>query len=225
MSCSKDLKQSFSHAQRSSYLQEVTSETLEGETSEQALEETLDASQEVVDVEDVEKRGELVNAKVLGEDTTLGELGKKLVSEAGDSVVTLEDTTEETTSEALEETTAEKVAEDGLDIGEEAVDVEDVQETGDLLDVEALNDLGDLRSDLLGEAGDGVVTLDDTIDDRDVLKGRGDALKGVTTLENVDVGADTNVEELTLLLTSREALERLLNILELYNNLLAFRFA
>lgn len=199
---------------RSSYLQEVAGETLEREASEQALDETFDASQEVVDVEDVQETSELLDVQVLREDTALGELGKELGSEAGDGVVTLEDAAEETTSEALEETTTEEVVKDGLDVGEEAVDVEDVQKTGDLLDIEALNDLGDLGSDLLGEAGDGVVTLD-------VIKRKtvGEVAEDAVTLENVDVGADTNVGELTLLLTTGELLEQLLNVLKLCNTL------
>lgn len=73
-----------------------------------------------------------------------------------------------------------------------------------------MNDLGDLGSDLLGEAGDGVVTLEEAINNREIVE------EALITLD-VDVGANANAEELTLLLTTGELLESLLDILELYN--------
>lgn len=91
-----------------------------------------------------------------------------------------------------------------------------------------MNDLGDLGSDLLGKAGDGVVTLEEVTKDGEIAEALvtlekatkdGEIAEASVTLGDVDIGADTNVEELTLLLTTGELLESLLDTLELYNTL------
>lgn len=157
--------------------QDTTEETLEAEAVEEVGEGALNVGEEAVDVQDVEKAGELLNVELLGKDTAGGELGEELAGERGDGVITAGKeatdgvlntikelvTLEDTAEEALEGKTVEQVAEEALNVGQEAVDVEDVKEVGELLNVQALGEDvtgGELGEELAGEGRDGVITLD-----------------------------------------------------------------
>lgn len=225
--------------------EEATGETLEAKAVEETADGRLNVGKETVDVEDRQEASELLEVDGLGEDAVVGELREELAGESGDGVVTL-DTTEKIASETLEETAVEKAREDGLNVGEEAVDVEDLQETSELLNADILEDavLSELRKELVGEAGDGVVTLegateglvdgvgntteevtltlnsagDNTVDG--LAGAGGDTLNGVAKVGadvtlDFDISVDTEVEELALVLTLGELRQLSLNLLEL----------
>ena len=113
---------------------------------------------------------------------------------------------QDTTKETLEAEAVEEVGEGALDVGEEAVGVEDVEEAAELLNVQVLGEDttgGELGEKLAGERGDRVVTLDretggDTVDGR--ANGVSQTLDGTA-----DGGANTGARAKEAVTLDREA--------------------